>query len=114
MRDSTERLRDILEAIERIERYAVRGKAAFEQDELIQVWMVSHIQTIGEACRSLAPEFQESYPEIPWRAIIGMRNILVHHYFEVDLDAVWQVIQRDLPPLKVAVAAVLGAISPDT
>lgn len=107
MRDSRERLLDITEAIDRINRYAVRGKAAFEQDELIQVWMVSHIQMIGEASRALSTELQASHPEVPWRAIVGMRNILVHHYFEVDLDAVWQVIRRDLPELRAAIGAML-------
>ncbi len=107
MRDVRERLLDIQEAIERIERYAAQGKGAFEQDELIQNWMVSHIQMIGEACRALPPEIQLRYPQIPWRAIVGMRNILVHHYFEVDLDAVWQVIAHDLPDLKRIVTAML-------
>jgi uncharacterized protein with HEPN domain len=108
VRDDRERLLDIQEAIERIERYAARGMDAFKQDELIQVWMVTHIQVIGEACRALSPELRARYPQVPWRAIVGMRNILVHHYFEIDLDAVWQVIDRDLVSLKDAVAAILG------
>ena len=80
MRSERERLLDILEAIERIEKYAARGKIAFENDELIQNWMVSHIALIGEACRALPDDFQAQYANVPWTDIIAMRNILVHHY----------------------------------
>lgn len=89
MRSERERLLDILEAIERIEKYAAKGKRAFEADELIQNWMVNHITVIGEASRSLSDEFQARYANVPWADIIGMRNILVHHYFGIDEDAVW-------------------------
>ncbi|MBN1247144.1 MAG: DUF86 domain-containing protein [Anaerolineae bacterium] len=112
MRSVRERLPDILEAIDRIQRYTVRGRAAFEQDELIQMWMVSHIQMIGEACRALPMAVQDDHPEIPWRAIIGMRNIPVHHYSEVDLDAVWLAVDRDLPRLRAVVSEMLGEFPP--
>ena len=107
MRDVRERLLDILEAIERIERYASRGRAAFESDELIQVWMVSHIQIIGEACNTPPQELQALHPQVPWRGIIGMRHILVHHYFEVDLKIVWATVEHDLPSFKQAVKMML-------
>jgi uncharacterized protein with HEPN domain len=70
MRDDRERLLDIQEAITRIERYTELGRDAFEQDELIQNWMISHLQIIGEACRALSEDLRGRYPEIPWRAII--------------------------------------------
>ncbi len=107
MRDESERLRDILEAIERVEKYAARGRAAFDEDELIQTWVVHHIEVIGEACRALPEEFQARYAGVPWSDIIGMRNILVHHYFGIDPDAVWSVVERDLPDLKLNVQAIL-------
>ena len=107
MRDESERLRDILEAIERIEKYAARGRAAFDEDELIQTWVVHHIEVIGEACRALPDEFQARYAGVPWSDIIGMRNILVHHYFGIDPDAVWAVVEHDLPELKLNVQAIL-------
>jgi len=97
MRSESERLLDILEAIQRIEKYAERGKVAFEKDELIQNWMVSHISMIGEACRSLPQDFQARHADVPWADIIAMRNILIHHYFGIDLEAVWSVVQRDVP-----------------
>jgi uncharacterized protein with HEPN domain len=78
MRDDRERLRDILEAIERIENYVDRGEGAFRRDELIQTWMTRNIQVIGEAARGISQEFRDNYPEIPWSRIIGMRHVLVH------------------------------------
>lgn len=107
MRGERERLLDILEAIERIEKYAAKGKLAFEEDELIQNWMVSHVTTIGEACRALSDDFKARYTSVPWADIIGMRNILVHHYFGIDKDAVWSVVEKDIPELKVNVEKVL-------
>ena len=100
MRDPRERLYDMLEAIGDIERYASRGRSAFESDELLQTWVVRHLQIIGEAARALSGEVQGRAPDIAWSEIIGMRNILVHHYFDVDADVVWQVVERDLPRLK--------------
>ena len=88
MRSARERRLDILEAIDRIEKYAEEGKVAFQADELIQTWMVHHLTIIGEACRSLPDDFQARYANIPWADIVGMRNILVHHYFGIDADAV--------------------------
>ena len=107
MRSARERLLDILEAIERIEKYARKGKAAFLQDELIQNWMVNHITLIGEACRALPDEFQSSHAKVPWADIIAMRNLLVHHYFGIDTEAVWSVVERDIPELKGNIQAIL-------
>jgi len=107
MRDPKERLRDILEAIAAIDRYHDRVRSAFEQDELLQVWFLRHLQIIGEAARRLPEEIRNLAPDIPWHKIIGMRNILVHGYFEIDLDVVWDAVQQDVPPLKPAVEALL-------
>jgi uncharacterized protein with HEPN domain len=107
MRNERERLLDILEAIEQIEKYARRGKSAFESDELIQNWMVNHITIIGEACRGLPDDFQAAHADIPWADIIGMRNLLIHHYFGIDTDAVWSVIERDIPELKLNIQILL-------
>lgn len=88
MRVDLERLRDILEAIARIERYAARGREVLERDELVQTWIIHHIQIIGEAARQLSDELRASRSEIPWAQIIAMRNILVHDYFGVDLEEI--------------------------
>lgn len=107
MRDPKECLRDILDAITHIERYAARGREAFEQDELIQVWIFHHIQIIGEAAGHLGQDFHDAHPEVSWPQIVAMRNVLVHEYFGVDLGEVWKTVEHDLPALKVKIQATL-------
>ena len=100
MRDDNERLRDVLEAIHKIERYASEGRTRYEQDELVQTWVVHHLLIVGEAVAGLSEPFRQTHADIPWRKIVGMRNILIHQYFGVDVDAVWSVIESDLPALR--------------
>ena len=108
MRDDPERLRDIFEAIERIEKYAVRGRAALESEELLQTWVVHHLMIVGEACRALSADFRTRHPDEVWVLAAGLRNVIVHEYFGVDLEVVWQVIERDLPALKQRVQEILA------
>lgn len=68
-------------------------------DAILQVWVVHHLEIIGEAANHISISFQAEHPEIPWRKLIGMRHILVHGYFEVDLEIVWGVVEKDLPGL---------------
>ena len=110
MRSDRERLADILEAIEKIERYVPRGKQAFESDEMFQVWIVRHLQIIGEAADRVSGETQSAYPSVPWKKMIGMRHVLVHGYFEIDLDIVWSVIEKDLQSLKQEIESVLRTL----
>ena len=114
MRDPRERLRDVLEAIERIERYATRGREVFEGDELIQNWFVRHLQVIGEAVRTLPADVRDRAPDIPWSKIIGMRHILVHDYFDIDAGAVWEAVERDIPELKRHIQTLLGDLDKQT
>jgi uncharacterized protein with HEPN domain len=107
MRDDRERVRDIIEAIIRIEKYSIRGKNVFLQDELIQTWILHHLQIIGEASRAMSEEFVKSHPEIEWLDIADFRNILVHEYFQVDLDIVWRIVERELPKLKSKIENIL-------
>jgi len=107
VRDDRERLLDVIEAIEQIEKYASRGRDAFDADELIRTWIVHHIQIIGEACRGLSDEFRQQNPDIPFAEIVGMRHILVHQYFGIDRDAVWAVVESDLAELKAQILRIL-------
>lgn len=107
MRDDRERLLDIAEAIERIEKYASEGREAFEDDELIQNWILHHLQLIGEAARAISDELKDEHDEMPWQQIVGMRHILVHRYFEVDTDLIWSVVEDDVPALKQQIELIL-------
>ncbi len=100
MRDDRARLLDIMEAIEKIERYSDIEKDRFIRDELVQTWMLYHLQIIGEAVAQISDELRSRHPVIPWRAIAGMRNALVHACLRVDLDEVWAALKRDIPDLK--------------
>lgn len=107
MRNDIERLQDILEAIKRIGEYAGVDRARFDRDELIQTWMVHNIQIIGEAASQLSEEFRSQHPEISWREISAMRNVIVHAYFRVDPDEVWSAVQDDIPVLRERVEEIL-------
>lgn len=111
MRNDRERLVDMLEAIHKIERHAVRGRESFDEDELFQVWVVRHLQIIGEAASRVSETTQTRFPLIPWGKMIGMRHILVHGYFDIDLKIVWSVVEDDLPSLKHLIESAL--LSPD-
>lgn len=100
MRDPKERLRDILDAIARIDKYTARGRDVFQREELIQVWVVHHLQIIGEAAAQLGREFHAAHPEVPWPQIVAMRNVLVHEYFGVDLNELWNMVERELKSVK--------------
>lgn len=108
MRSDRDRLTDILEAIVKIRERLPPVEEEFLAEELLQVWVVHHLQVIGEAANYLSPAFIDSHPEIPWRRIIGLRHALVHQYFGVDLDAIWTIAVHDLPPLETAVAVILA------
>jgi uncharacterized protein with HEPN domain len=70
------------------------------RERLIQDGVVRQLEIIGEASRNLSSEFREQQAEIPWRQIIGLRNRVIHAYFEINLTIIWEVIQNDLPSLK--------------
>lgn len=107
MRRDRERLKDILEAIAQIERYADQGQAVFEENELIQVWVVHHLQVVGEATNGLSEKLIAQHPEVLWAQVVAFRNILVHEYFRVNLELVWRIVEVDLSDLKKKVEAIL-------
>ncbi len=108
MRDNLERLRDIQEAIAQIMKYTNQGRDSFDQNELVQVWVIRHFEIIGEAARAISQDFKNHHPEIQWGQINGMRNVLIHAYFEINLDRVWSAVEDDLPSLKTSIDAILN------
>lgn len=107
MRTDRDRLMDISEAIQRIAEKLPSVKDDFFRSDLHQIWVLYHIQIIGEAANGVSLQFQRSHPEIPWKDIIAMRHLLVHQYFGIDLDEVWNTAQKDLPVLGLRVTRIL-------
>lgn len=110
MRDDRQRLMDIVEAIENIERSinAESGLNDSADNELLNVWVVHHLQIVGEAASKLSDSFREKHSDVAWGGMIGMRHVLVHGYFETNSTIVWKVVQNDLPVLKKQLTAILA------
>ena len=101
-------LRHILEAIDRIRTYTSgKSKDAFLSEPLLQDAEIRNVEVIGEAANRLSPEFIAKHNTIPWRDIAGMRHRLIHGYMTVNLQTVWNVVERELPGLEKQVRSVL-------
>ena len=107
MRRDADRLHDMVEAIEAIDRHIQGGREAFEKDELVRVWCLRHLEVIGEASARLSETLRSRHPDVPWREIIGMRNTLIHGYFDIDWEQVWNTLERDLPDFRRALEVML-------
>jgi uncharacterized protein with HEPN domain len=94
-------LRHMLDAIEKIDRYLTgMDYRAFTASDMMIDAVVRELEIIGEATANLSASFVEEHPEIPWRRIKAMRNVLIHQYFGVDLKVVWDTYRSNLPQLK--------------
>lgn len=110
-RDTNLYLKDILESIERIEKYTHSlSEREFNKDFNTQDAIVHRLEIIGESIKNIPQEIQEKYREIPWREIARTRDKIVHHYFDVDLEQIWSIIKNDLHPLKKQIKNLLSEL----
>lgn len=110
MRDDQERLRDLLDAADKIAQRVARGRNQFGVDEDLQLALVRLLEIVGEACAHLSPALRERHPDVPWRAAANMRNRVIHGYFEIDLDLVWAAAASEMPNLAEAARAALDQL----
>lgn len=95
-------LSHMIECINRVLEYCEGGELSFRQSHLIQDAVIRNLQTMAESSQRLSESTKAIASDVPWRAISGFRNIIVHDYLGVDLDMVWQVVSSDLPLLQAA------------
>jgi|CZCB01.1.fsa_nt_gi uncharacterized protein with HEPN domain len=101
-------LEDIIHCIEKIEQYTEKlSYEEFTKNSLVIDAVIRNLEVIGEATRNVPEEITQHYPDVPWKSMIGLRNILIHEYFGVDLEIVWEIIKYDLPNTKPLVSHVL-------
>lgn len=92
---------DILESIGRIEQY-VKGLSynEFVKKQMVIDAVVRNLEIIGEASKNIKEDDRKQFPDVPWNRMIGLRNIIAHGYFGVDLTIVWRIISKNLPETK--------------
>ncbi len=100
MKDDRVYLRHILECTNAIQRYVASGRETFMGDRKTQKATLRELQELAESTQRLSARLRERHQEVPWAAIAGFRNVLVHDYLGVNLERVWSVVERDLPPLR--------------
>jgi len=106
-----ERLQHILDAITEIESYTNQaGFDDFAANSMMRFASIKQLEIIGEAANYVSDSLKTKFSEVPWRKIVGMRNILVHKYFGVDENVVWGIIKKDLPELKIQIERILSSL----
>ncbi len=102
-------LNDIRQAIDRIEQYIKNlSFDAFSNDQKSVDAVVRNLEIIGEAASRLPDEFKEKYSEIEWYKVIGLRHRIVHEYFGIDIEIIWQILQKDLTELRQKITRIMG------
>ncbi len=109
MRDYKLYLEDILRSIQRIEKY-IRGLTyrQFQKDQMLLDAVIRNLEIIGEAAGNLPQDIKKRSPAIEWKKLSGLRNILIHEYFGVDREILWDIISNKIPELKKAITGPLS------
>ncbi|MCI0625883.1 MAG: DUF86 domain-containing protein [Acidobacteria bacterium] len=109
--DDTVKLRHMLDAAEKAVLFAQnRKRQDLDTDEKLALALTRLLEILGEAATQISEAFQTAHPELPWRAMRGTRNRLIHGYFEVDHDVIWQIVSKDLPPVILLLRKILASI----
>jgi len=108
-KDDSVRIRHILDAAREVISFADnRSRSDLDTDRKLNLSLVRLLEIIGEAARGISEEFRQSHPDLPWNKMVGMRDRLIHGYFDVNLDVVWETITEDLPDLVAQLEKMVG------
>ncbi len=113
-RDNLDYLHDILERLQRIRNFAQAGEAAFLESVMMQDAIIRNFEVMGEATKRLTTELRQQHPQVAWRRIAGFRDVLIHNYGEIRLDAVWTAIATELPALETQLLEILQELENKT
>jgi uncharacterized protein with HEPN domain len=110
-RDERERLRDIADAVSAIQAHVARTKAepGLRDDPLLHDALLYEFVVLGEAVKHLPVEARASAPEVPWQSVAGLRDLITHEYFRIEIDRILDIVERDLPKLEQAIVRLLDA-----
>lgn len=108
MKDDRVYLLHIQDAIEQISQYTAEGKDVFLGDRKTQDAVVRNLEIIGEAVKQLSPALRAKHADVPWKRIAGMRDKMIHDYFGVDWQLVWEVVERELHALAEKVRSIVS------
>ncbi|MCY4496234.1 MAG: DUF86 domain-containing protein [Rhodospirillaceae bacterium] len=103
-------LEHVRDRVVRIREYTAGDRAVFFESHLVQDAVLRNLHTIAESTQRLSDRIRATEPAVPWRAIAGFRNVIVHDYLGIDLEAIWSVVEQDLPGLRSAVDRMICAI----
>lgn len=108
MKDNKVYLASIIDSINKILEYTKDGQDAFLNNSMIQDAVIRNLEILGEATKNITTDLRDSRPDIPWRKMAGLRDVLIHDYLGIDVYIVWNVVQDELPDLKVKIESLIN------
>lgn len=114
-KDDSVYLHHIIDAFALIEHYMDNvSHEEFLRNRLLQDGVIRQLEVMGEAARNISEDLRIEHPQIPWRQMIGLRNRMIHAYFNIDLQIIWEIVKGDIPDLKQKMKQLLDAISDES
>ena len=110
MKDDAVYLRHVQECMARIEQYTAAGHSTFMASTLVQDAVIRNLQTLGQSALKLSDALKSAHPEVDWKSIVGLRNVLVHDYLGVNVSRIWEIVEQDLPDLKAKVTILQASL----
>ena len=112
-RDDRAFVEDMLARLELVAEFSQDGREQFMNTRLIQEAVIRSLEIIGEASRNISQPLRDAHPQVPWRQIAAFRNFVIHAYWDIKLERIWEIVENDLPALKPQLEAILARL-PDS